>query len=162
MFWITLWWRQDHADREWKFARSKLWMGYFDEGSTLPPPFNLIISPKSLYYSIKSLKKLICDCLMGTCCRKVKYFSNRIFWRVVTAFSLMRHTWMGLEIIQAPYWHFHCDSHYHFRLWGSESNSRIDWLIQSFIYSFTHKIIHSSTHIFISFFIFISFIDIFI
>ena len=44
---------QDHADREWKFARSKLWMGYFDEGSTLPSPFNLIISPKSMYYFYK-------------------------------------------------------------------------------------------------------------
>ncbi|XP_064482918.1 transient-receptor-potential-like protein [Ornithodoros turicata] len=41
---------EDHKDREWKFARSKLWMGYFDEGSTLPPPFNLIISPKSIWY----------------------------------------------------------------------------------------------------------------
>ena len=27
-------------------------MGYFDEGSTLPSPFNLIISPKSIYYFI--------------------------------------------------------------------------------------------------------------
>lgn len=53
---------QDHADREWKFARSKLWMGYFDEGSTLPPPFNLIISPKSIYYCIKRCKELIWSC----------------------------------------------------------------------------------------------------
>lgn len=41
---------QDHADQEWKFARSKLWMGYFDKGSSLPPPFNLIVSPKSMIY----------------------------------------------------------------------------------------------------------------
>lgn len=39
---------QNHADTEWKFARSKLWVGYFDEGSTLPPPLNTIISPKSI------------------------------------------------------------------------------------------------------------------
>uniref|UniRef100_A0A5K4FFE2 ANK_REP_REGION domain-containing protein n=1 Tax=Schistosoma mansoni TaxID=6183 RepID=A0A5K4FFE2_SCHMA len=39
---------QNHADTEWKFARSKLWVGYFDEGSTLPPPLNTIISPKSV------------------------------------------------------------------------------------------------------------------
>ncbi|CAL4063112.1 unnamed protein product, partial [Meganyctiphanes norvegica] len=41
---------EDHADQEWKFARSKLWMSYFDPGSTLPAPFNLIISPKSVMY----------------------------------------------------------------------------------------------------------------
>ncbi|KAL3188413.1 hypothetical protein MRX96_003395 [Rhipicephalus microplus] len=50
----------DHKDREWKFARSKLWMGYFDEGSTLPPPFNLIISPKSVWYFVRALLRLGC------------------------------------------------------------------------------------------------------
>jgi hypothetical protein len=46
---------QNHADREWKFARSKLWIGYFDEGSSLPPPFNLIISPKSASYFFRAM-----------------------------------------------------------------------------------------------------------
>ncbi|XP_076355264.1 transient-receptor-potential-like protein isoform X1 [Tachypleus tridentatus] len=55
---------EDHADREWKFARSKLWMGYFDEGSTLPPPFNIIISPKSILYFIRGLKRL-CVTMFG-------------------------------------------------------------------------------------------------
>lgn len=41
---------QDHADIEWKFARTKLWMSYFDEGGTLPPPFNIVPSPKSFWY----------------------------------------------------------------------------------------------------------------
>uniref|UniRef100_A0A8C8ELZ7 Transient receptor ion channel domain-containing protein n=1 Tax=Oncorhynchus tshawytscha TaxID=74940 RepID=A0A8C8ELZ7_ONCTS len=40
----------DHADIEWKFARTKLWMSYFDEGGTLPPPFNIVPSPKSVWY----------------------------------------------------------------------------------------------------------------
>ncbi|KAG5284803.1 hypothetical protein AALO_G00030660 [Alosa alosa] len=40
----------DHADIEWKFARTKLWMSYFDEGATLPPPFNIVPSPKSVWY----------------------------------------------------------------------------------------------------------------
>ncbi|XP_064609759.1 transient-receptor-potential-like protein [Liolophura sinensis] len=53
---------ENHADREWKFARSKLWMGYFDEGCTLPPPFNLIISPKSVYYFLRSCKAILCHC----------------------------------------------------------------------------------------------------
>ncbi|XP_060753704.1 short transient receptor potential channel 4b [Neoarius graeffei] len=42
----------DHADIEWKFARTKLWMSYFEEGGTLPPPFNIIPSPKSVWYLI--------------------------------------------------------------------------------------------------------------
>lgn len=41
---------KDHADIEWKFARTKLWMSYFEEGGTLPSPFNIIPSPKSFYY----------------------------------------------------------------------------------------------------------------
>ncbi|KAI6201631.1 Transient-receptor-potential calcium channel protein [Aphelenchoides besseyi] len=40
----------DHADLEWKFHRTKLWMTHFDEGSSLPPPFNIIITPKAVVY----------------------------------------------------------------------------------------------------------------
>ncbi|KAK9680688.1 Transient receptor ion channel II [Popillia japonica] len=36
----------DHSDTEWKFARTKLWMRYFEEAATLPPPFNIIPTPK--------------------------------------------------------------------------------------------------------------------
>ncbi|KAB5543487.1 hypothetical protein PHYPO_G00079730 [Pangasianodon hypophthalmus] len=50
----------DHADIEWKFARTKLWMSYFEEGGTLPPPFNIIPSPKSAWYLIRWIKKHIC------------------------------------------------------------------------------------------------------
>ncbi|XP_059832873.1 short transient receptor potential channel 5-like [Hypanus sabinus] len=50
----------DHADIEWKFARTKLWMSYFDEGATLPPPFNIIPSPKSIWYLCKWLHTQIC------------------------------------------------------------------------------------------------------
>ncbi|XP_023933486.1 short transient receptor potential channel 6-like [Lingula anatina] len=38
------------ADIEWKAARTRLWLGYIGEGSTLPIPFNLIPSPKWLFY----------------------------------------------------------------------------------------------------------------
>ncbi|CAH2225410.1 short transient receptor potential channel 6 [Pelobates cultripes] len=38
---------EDDADVEWKFARAKLWFSYFEEGRTLPVPFNLVPSPKS-------------------------------------------------------------------------------------------------------------------
>ncbi|XP_071379697.1 short transient receptor potential channel 4b [Centroberyx affinis] len=47
----------DHADIEWKFARTKLWMSYFEEGGTLPSPFNIIPSPKSVLYLIGWTKK---------------------------------------------------------------------------------------------------------
>lgn len=39
----------EKSDTEWKFSRSKLWISYFDAGSTVPPPFNLIPSPKSIF-----------------------------------------------------------------------------------------------------------------
>uniref|UniRef100_A0A3B1K8V7 Transient receptor potential cation channel subfamily C member 5 n=1 Tax=Astyanax mexicanus TaxID=7994 RepID=A0A3B1K8V7_ASTMX len=51
---------QDHADIEWKFARTKLWMSYFDEGGTLPPPFNIIPSPKSVWYLCVWLHSRLC------------------------------------------------------------------------------------------------------
>ena len=39
-------WQSD-SDMEWKFARTKLWMTYIDETSTLPVPFNMIPTVKS-------------------------------------------------------------------------------------------------------------------
>ncbi|XP_056156281.1 short transient receptor potential channel 5a [Lampris incognitus] len=50
----------DHADIEWKFARTKLWMSYFDEGGTLPPPFNIIPSPKSICYLFMWVHNKLC------------------------------------------------------------------------------------------------------
>ncbi|KRZ80906.1 Transient-receptor-potential-like protein [Trichinella papuae] len=47
----------DHADLEWKFHRTQLWMGFFDEGSTLTAPFNIIITPKS---GLNFLRKSYC------------------------------------------------------------------------------------------------------
>lgn len=48
----------EHADTEWKFARTKLWMSYFEEGNTLPPPFNILPTPKGfLRLCGKSSKK---------------------------------------------------------------------------------------------------------
>ncbi|XP_077596967.1 short transient receptor potential channel 4-like isoform X1 [Stigmatopora nigra] len=50
----------DHADIEWKFARTKLWMSYFEEGATLPPPFNIVPGPKSFWYLVCWLKARAC------------------------------------------------------------------------------------------------------
>ncbi|XP_039531885.1 short transient receptor potential channel 5-like isoform X3 [Pimephales promelas] len=72
----------DHADIEWKFARTKLWMSYFDEGGTLPPPFNIIPSPKSVWYLCVWLHCRLCghgesrhedECKHG----KLKEFTER-------------------------------------------------------------------------------------
>ncbi|XP_050796828.1 short transient receptor potential channel 6 isoform X8 [Gopherus flavomarginatus] len=50
---------EDDADVEWKFARAKLWFSYFEEGRTLPVPFNLVPTPKSLLYLLLRIKKWI-------------------------------------------------------------------------------------------------------
>uniref|UniRef100_A0A8C0ADQ7 Transient receptor potential cation channel subfamily C member 6 n=1 Tax=Bos mutus grunniens TaxID=30521 RepID=A0A8C0ADQ7_BOSMU len=56
---------EDDADVEWKFARAKLWFSYFEEGRTLPVPFNLVPSPKSLFYVLLRLKKWISELFQG-------------------------------------------------------------------------------------------------
>ena len=49
---------QGDCDVEWKFARTRLWVNYIDEGSTLPVPFNMIPTPKSLVYIWQWLKEV--------------------------------------------------------------------------------------------------------
>lgn len=44
---------EEDADIQWKFSRSKLWMSYFEGRGTMPPPFNIVPTPKSFYYFIK-------------------------------------------------------------------------------------------------------------
>lgn len=63
------------SDIEWKFARTRLWMSYFDTGSTVPAPFNIIPS-------IKSVKNLICSIL------------GAIFW-------LLRSIWSAIYCCKA-------------------------------------------------------------
>ncbi|XP_037124772.1 short transient receptor potential channel 6a isoform X2 [Syngnathus acus] len=56
---------EDDADVEWKFARAKLWFSYFEEGRTLPVPFNLVPSPKSLLGLSKGVKSLVLQYVRG-------------------------------------------------------------------------------------------------
>ncbi|XP_030384079.1 transient receptor potential-gamma protein isoform X1 [Scaptodrosophila lebanonensis] len=51
----------ERADVEWKFARSKLWISYFEEGGTCPPPFNIIPTPKSIWYAFKWMRRVFCS-----------------------------------------------------------------------------------------------------
>ncbi|NXA45889.1 TRPC5 protein, partial [Nothocercus julius] len=71
----------DHADIEWKFARTKLWMSYFDEGATLPPPFNIVPSPKSVWYLCKWIHTQLCPGSASTSEQKrhenLKMFTER-------------------------------------------------------------------------------------
>ncbi|XP_033109650.1 short transient receptor potential channel 3-like [Anneissia japonica] len=49
---------QADEDVEWKFARAKLWISYFEAG-TLPVPFNLVPSPKTMWVLYKSARDRI-------------------------------------------------------------------------------------------------------
>lgn len=51
----------NHEDKEWKFARAKLWLSYFDDKCTLPPPFNILPSPKTVCYLLTSMSKWVCS-----------------------------------------------------------------------------------------------------
>ncbi|XP_061817729.1 short transient receptor potential channel 6a [Nerophis lumbriciformis] len=56
---------EDDADVEWKFARAKLWFSYFEEGRTLPVPFNLVPSPKSMLGLSKGIKSVALRYMRG-------------------------------------------------------------------------------------------------
>ncbi|XP_057216828.1 transient receptor potential cation channel subfamily C member 2b [Triplophysa rosa] len=56
---------EDDADVEWKFARSKLYLSYFREGLTMPVPFNIIPSPKALFYLLRGTFRRICCCCLN-------------------------------------------------------------------------------------------------
>uniref|UniRef100_A0A7N8YBE5 Transient receptor potential cation channel, subfamily C, member 6a n=2 Tax=Mastacembelus armatus TaxID=205130 RepID=A0A7N8YBE5_9TELE len=56
---------EDDADVEWKFARAKLWFSYFEEGRTLPVPFNLVPSPKSMLGLVTGIRSLLLQHVVG-------------------------------------------------------------------------------------------------
>ena len=66
-----------------KFARSKLWLSYFEEGSTLPAPFNLIPSPKSMFYLFRWFYQQI-HCLRRTNQKQARWLSIRVInWLII-------------------------------------------------------------------------------
>lgn len=73
----------ERSDVEWKFARSQLWMSYFEDGDTVPPPFNL-------FPSIKTISKLFgCGkCSKGVKTTKSVIVSQNIFFLYVCIFTL--------------------------------------------------------------------------
>ncbi|XP_077977237.1 short transient receptor potential channel 4-like [Glandiceps talaboti] len=50
----------ENSDTEWKFARSELWMDYFKDGATLPPPFNMVPTPHTIISSAQYVWNKTC------------------------------------------------------------------------------------------------------
>ncbi|WKY02200.1 hypothetical protein Q1695_015872 [Nippostrongylus brasiliensis] len=73
----------NQADVEWKFARSKLFIEYFDDTATLPPPFNIVPSPKSFYYGLKWICDKFCGCSKAIQAGKQRSMRNQKILRVV-------------------------------------------------------------------------------
>ncbi|EEB10642.1 transient receptor potential protein, putative [Pediculus humanus corporis] len=79
----------ERSDIEWKFARSHLWMSYFDDGDTLPPPFNLLPTMKTLLRIFKTEKNLTADSFkvksMDKARKRHELVMNNLIARYVTA-----------------------------------------------------------------------------
>ncbi|CAG5122593.1 unnamed protein product, partial [Candidula unifasciata] len=43
---------QDERDVEWKFIRTELWLNFIEPGTPVPPPFNIVPSPRHLWRAI--------------------------------------------------------------------------------------------------------------
>uniref|UniRef100_A0A8C2XJ17 Transient receptor potential cation channel, subfamily C, member 6a n=1 Tax=Cyclopterus lumpus TaxID=8103 RepID=A0A8C2XJ17_CYCLU len=69
---------EDDADVEWKFARAKLWFSYFEEGRTLPVPFNLVPSPKSMLGMTTAIKTLLLRYVAGHSEEKTETQLNQV------------------------------------------------------------------------------------
>ncbi|KYM93906.1 PREDICTED: transient-receptor-potential-like protein [Cyphomyrmex costatus] len=77
---------EEHSDTEWKFARTKLWMSYFEDSGTLPPPFNIFPPPKLLFRLFGLQKKRIGrHCSLRRRAREYKYGAvmKALIWRYV-------------------------------------------------------------------------------
>jgi transient receptor potential cation channel subfamily C member 4 len=70
----------ERADVEWKFARTMLWISYFDDGDTLAAPFNLCPTMKNVKRFLGMGNKDI-----TTTSIKVRH---RITFLAVTSFSI--------------------------------------------------------------------------
>ncbi|XP_035725310.1 transient-receptor-potential-like protein [Vespa mandarinia] len=78
---------EEHADTEWKFARTKLWMSYFEEGGTLPPPFNIFPPPKLFlkFCGLSKKKNNVHDDITNRRSQNQKYgiVMRALVWRYV-------------------------------------------------------------------------------
>lgn len=98
---------QEDSDVEWKFARAKLWLSYFDEGRTLPAPFNLVPSPKSFYYLVLRIK----SCLIRLCKANGHHHNNEVEMGMLHSQAKVSCSWFIpqflLSILHKYTKHFH-------------------------------------------------------
>lgn len=84
---------QNHEDKEWKFARAKLWLSYFDDKCTLPPPLNILPTPKTVCYLVTSMSKWICShTSKGKVKRQNSLKVRRTFFTTVRTFNCCKKT----------------------------------------------------------------------
>uniref|UniRef100_A0A3B4ZY13 Short transient receptor potential channel 3-like n=1 Tax=Stegastes partitus TaxID=144197 RepID=A0A3B4ZY13_9TELE len=80
---------EDDADVEWKFARAKLWFSYFEEGRTLPVPFNLVPSPKSMQGLASAIKSLLLQFVEGHSQEKMEtQLNQKIMKRLIKRYII--------------------------------------------------------------------------
>ncbi|XP_078679135.1 short transient receptor potential channel 4-like [Branchiostoma floridae x Branchiostoma belcheri] len=91
------------AEVEWRFARSREMLKYIPVGRTLPPPFNLIPTPKSVWACLTWVG-LICrgqnttkedEIALQMALDKYKVTIDRLTTRYLLAYSLQRDQTMG-------------------------------------------------------------------
>lgn len=98
------------SDIEWKFARTRLWMSYFDTGSTVPAPFNIIPSVKSITKLLTRRKQNRETCnrraltlnyrhVMRSLVRRYLLSEQRLLERKRELTEAKLHRWANKEII---------------------------------------------------------------
>ena len=65
---------------EWKFARTNLWMSYFGGGATVPPPFNMIPTPKGILRTVGVKKQRIRGSMRDKVSQQQNHSSQVIVW----------------------------------------------------------------------------------
>ncbi|XP_066284333.1 transient receptor potential-gamma protein-like [Branchiostoma lanceolatum] len=88
------------AEVEWRFARSREMLKFIPKGRTLPPPFNLIPSPKSAWFFLKWIVLICCgrnasaqtenEIGLKQAMEKYKVTIDRLRTRYLLAYSLHR------------------------------------------------------------------------
>jgi hypothetical protein len=76
---------------EYILFRAKLWTSYFEDGGTLPPPFNIIPSPKSIFYTCRYLHRRIFGCSKTHLHNRWQSIKVKFYPEENTSSSLDRH-----------------------------------------------------------------------
>uniref|UniRef100_A0A8C5EL73 Short transient receptor potential channel 6-like n=1 Tax=Gouania willdenowi TaxID=441366 RepID=A0A8C5EL73_GOUWI len=103
---------EDDSDVEWKFARAKLWFSYFEQGSALPVPFNLIPSPGCVGALLQGVRGFLWDTPAGEKKGKSKEeMENHSFTILIFLFQRIMNSLVKRYIIKAQSDRDHDDVH---------------------------------------------------